>query len=84
MCNKNWEKRLLYDISILVRPDILFSRLDVTDVVTMSSVYVTYVVYYMCLSPAFSINKYSSINKTYVPVFYRGNEIWVRIRVRMN
>jgi len=23
-------------------------------------------------------------NKTYVPVFYRGNKIWVRVRVRMN
>ena len=23
-------------------------------------------------------------NTTYVPVFYRGNKIWVRVRVRMN
>jgi len=22
-------------------------------------------------------------NKTYVPVFYRGNKIWVQVRVRM-
>ena len=29
-------------------------------------------------------NMYYLRNKTSVPVFYRGSNIWVRVRVRMN
>ena len=30
------------------------------------------------------IVKHLKHNTTFVPVFYRGNKIWVRVRVRMN
>ena len=31
-----------------------------------------------------NIDSYRLRNKTYVPVFYRGNKIWIRVQVRMN
>jgi len=32
----------------------------------------------------FKMKYFYLINKTFVPVFYCGNKIWVRVRVRMN